>query len=250
MNGKYSRFLMLLVVAGMVSNGLFAQTERRDNRYLPEACPHHVFVSVGDTIKMCAYSPEEYLIKCRPECCVYDPNVVTKLNLLLAVGVVNPAVEWRLNDHGSMQFEAIGMFYLREMWNTERPLMMGNAFLEYRHYFKETFKGFYLGPDVGWGVWKMNRQMVPGYQHEEDEDIIHSWQMGCNVLCGLSAGLQFTFGKGSRWGMDINWAIGGCYSWFDSFTRDEYYHYRPGAKKNDFNFLPLYKGGIFLTYKF
>ena len=90
-------------------------------------------------------------------------TVFVKLNTLLAIGVVNPAVEIFFNHNNSLQLECMGVFYRKKFSVTGKPLMMGNAFLEYRHYF-EKLKGLYLGADVGYGVWKLNRDEVPGFK--------------------------------------------------------------------------------------
>lgn len=176
------------------------------------------------------------------------PNTVVKLSHWAFVGIVNPAVEMQVSEHWSVQLEGIGSFYRKAFLGTDHPMMMGNGFLDLRYYFKESLRGLYVGPNVGYGVWKLNQNMTPGYNSDEP-NIKESYSVGCNVMGGLSLGWQFTFGAQSRWGLDINYTLGGHKAWFDSFRKVDDLLKAQGRKTTS-GFLPAYKGGVFLSYRF
>lgn len=183
-----------------------------------------------------------------PQAAAPPPNTVVKLSHWALLGLVNPAVELRLNGHMSLQLEGLGSFYRKDFLGTGNPMMMGNGFLDLRYYFEEALRGLYLGPNVGYGVWKLNRNLTPGY-HSADEDIKTTYSVGCNVMGGLTMGWQFVFGRHSRWGLDMNYTLGGHKAWFQAFRKADDMPKAHG-KKTTGGFLPAYKGGFFLTYRF
>jgi hypothetical protein len=76
----------------------------------------------------------------------FTPRVNVKLSALAAIGIVNPAVEFRLDKKWSMQMEGMGVFAKNNFLGTGYPLQMGSFFVEGRYYFKQVFHGFLWRP--------------------------------------------------------------------------------------------------------
>ena len=79
----------------------------------------------------------------------FVPRVNVKMSALAAIGIVNPAVEFRIDKKWSMQLEGMGVFAGSNFLGTGYPLQMGSFFVEGRYYFKQVFHGFFLAPNVG-----------------------------------------------------------------------------------------------------
>ena len=176
---------------------------------------------------------------------VFTPRVAVKLNSLLCVGVANPALEVRLNDRMSFQMEGIGIFYLRFGFMgsdaTKDKIVLGASWMEGRYYVNKVFKGFYLGPNFGWSVFRLNKGIFPFYSKQEN-----TFQTGYNFMAGISLGYVWEFSK--HWAMDFSW--GGGYQG----ARYEAYVEPSGERILDTNgsgeWMPIYKGGASLVYKF
>lgn len=78
-------------------------------------------------------------------------NVKVKMNALVAIGVVNPAVEFKVMDNFTVQMEALGVFYSSNFLGTGKPLVLGSSFFEFRYYPKEEFKGFFCSSQYRMG---------------------------------------------------------------------------------------------------
>lgn len=135
-----------------------------------------------------------------------DPvKVAVKLNTPIVIGIVNPAVEFRIHKHFSMSGEAFGCFYRDGFANIiNGPATIAMAFLEARYFPIEAFHGFYVGPNIGYGIWKLRKGIDPQYwgQHAGQ------YQVGKNFMVGLTIGYHFTLTK--HWGLELSW--GGGYS--------------------------------------
>ena len=78
-----------------------------------------------------------------------------KLNGLYAlVGVVNPAVEFRLTKHSTYQAEIV---YSPWLSINNHPMHFGIFMNEYRYYFKESNHGFYAAANVGMMAFNMSK---------------------------------------------------------------------------------------------
>ena len=130
---------------------------------------------------------------------------------------------------------------------TGYPLSLATGFGEMRYYPKETFKGFFCGANIGFGIFRMNKNIYPefitGYKKNPDSIFV-----GQALLAGLTIGWSFNLPK--NWGIEIFWGGG--------YTRSEYEAYTPkedgSVTYREWNasaeWLPGYKGGVFITYCF
>ncbi|MEG0518257.1 MAG: DUF3575 domain-containing protein [Bacteroidales bacterium] len=177
-----------------------------------------------------------------------DTRIEVKLNAaLMCVAIVNPAVEFKVWKKATVQLEGIGSFHSTNFLGTGKPFVLGATFGEFRYYIKKAFDGFYFGPNIGWGVYKLNKGLVLRYTDQYKGDC---YQQGSNMMVGLTLGYQFNIGK--HWSIEATWSGGFQHSVYDGYRREspdeEYkaYTYRDASAE----WPPLYKGGIFVGYRF
>ncbi len=172
---------------------------------------------------------------------IRENKIAVKLNAAALVGVVNPAIEVKVHKHFSVQLEGMGIFYPYGIPGTDAPLVLGATFTEAHWYPKETFRGFYAGPNVGWGVWKLSKGVVPAYWGTYPE----SYQMGTNIMMGATLGYQFCIGE--RWGIDISWGLGYSISAYEGHMTSDGSQYVGWNHSGEW--LPAYKGAVNIVYK-
>ena len=179
---------------------------------------------------------------------VGQPRINVKMNTLLFLGFINPAVEFKVMKKWTVQMEALGVFYPYNFMGTGKPLVMGTCFGEFRYYPKTAFKGFYLSPNLGFSVYKLNKGLVPGYKGAYEGDY---YQQGYNVMAGVTLGYQWNIGK--HWSLELAWGAGYQHSVYHGFNRggkdEPYVEYYIGRNASA-EWLPLYKGGFFVGYRF
>ena len=91
-----------------------------------------------------------------------DAQIYAKLNGLYAlVGVVNPAVEFRLTDHSAFQTE-----FVYSPWKSinvdgqSKPMHFGIFLNEYRYYFRGYARGWYVGGNAGMMAFRMSKPVT------------------------------------------------------------------------------------------
>ena len=107
-----------------------------------------------------------------------------KLNGLYALaGVVNPAVEFAVSPHSTVQAEIVV-----SPWNSIRGKHMTFGILmgEYRRYFRGHNDGWYLGANIGMMAFDMSKPFLDGL-HLRFED---RYCKGYGMMIGLSRGLR------------------------------------------------------------
>ena len=179
---------------------------------------------------------------------VADSRINTKINSLALIGILNPAVEFKVMEKFTVQMEALGSFYTYNFLGTQKPLVLGMCFGEFRYYPKKAFSGFFVSPNLGFSVFKINKGLVLGYRGTYDND---SYQQGHNFMAGLTLGYQWNIGK--HWSLEFVWGGGYQHSIYHGFSRennsDPYLEYYIGRNASA-EWLTLYKGGLFVGYRF
>lgn len=170
-----------------------------------------------------------------------DKKIAAKLNAAALVGVINPSFEMKVHQHFSLQIEGMGIFYPYGIPTTDKPLTLGATFLEGHWYPKKTFDGFYVGPNFGWGVWRLTKWLVPAYWGTYPD----SYQMGSNIMAGVTLGYQFCIGE--RWGIDISLGLGYSISAYEGHNTSDGSMYVEWNKSGEW--LPAYKGAVNVVYK-
>lgn len=162
-----------------------------------------------------------------------------KMNSLLTIGFVNPAIEFSVSEKHSIQLESLGIFYPRGFWGINgRPLTVVAGWIEGRRYFRNTGSGFYLGLNTGYAYYRTSKD--EGYHNR---GVIH---FGAAIMIGASAGYKIRVND--RWSIDISYGNGWNASNYEGWNNST------GEREVKLNwshdFLPAYKGGIFVCYTF
>jgi len=184
----------------------------------------------------------------------FVPRVNVKMSALAAIGIVNPAVEFRIDKKWSMQLEGMGVFAGSNFLGTGYPLQMGSFFVEGRYYFKQVFHGFFLAPNVGAGAFRLNKNILhkffgwsPDLDYKKNENSV---QTGANLMAGLTLGYVHTFKKNPHWSVEINWSLGRQWARYEDHLYDENGTPTGHVPVNgSAEYMPFYRGGIFVAYK-
>ena len=133
-----------------------------------------------------------------------SPQGYVKLNFPYAlVGVVNPAVEFAISPKSTLQTDIV-----ISPWKSinEKHMLFAIFMGEYRRYFKEHNRGWYLGANIGMMAFDMSKPYIEGWKLKFED----RYCKGYGMMIGLCVGYEYQFGK--RWLLDafLGWA------WMDS----------------------------------
>ncbi|MEG1555145.1 MAG: DUF3575 domain-containing protein [Bacteroidales bacterium] len=172
------------------------------------------------------------------------PKVNVKLNSVVVLGIMNPAVEFRVFKKGSVQIEAIGIFAPRNFLGTGYPCSMAVTYGEFRFYPKQVFKGFFCGVHTGWAVYRLNKNLLPIYGYLKDPNSIH---VGQALIVGFIVGYNIILNK--HWGLEISLGGGRQFSTYESYTPKADGTSAHRELNGSAEYLPT-KGGILVNYRF
>ena len=129
-------------------------------------------------------------------------RTAAKLNAAVVLGVVNPAVEFRVHRNITVGLEGIGVFYPKGFGKLiDGPVVMAMTFAESRYYPVESFRGFFVGPNVGFSSYTLSKGIHPMYWGSYSNE----YQVVCNFMVGLTLGYAFTLTR--HWGIELS--VGG-----------------------------------------
>lgn len=178
-------------------------------------------------------------------CAVVTSNAqsktAVKFNAAAFVGVINPSIEFKVHDNITVQLDPYGCFHPTNFMGTGNPLTISMTFFEGRYYFKEAFKGFYVGPHAGWGVWRMNKGIAPNYRGT----YVNEYQVGSNAMLGATFGYHFSFND--HWGCELSWGGGWSGTQYEGHRRSDGSMYVGWNGSGEW--LPIYKGALNIVYK-
>lgn len=165
-----------------------------------------------------------------------------KINSIVLLGVINPTIELYITNQTSVQLESLGIFCRKSFLWTGEPFTLAAAFLEYRYYFHKH-NGFFIGPNAGFGVYRMSKGVIPIMGDAYDGS--GKLQYGNNIMLGINIGYKFNISNNIS--MEICFSPGYQSSYYDGFTPEgDIYAWNQRSDE----FMPLYKGGVFLNFKF
>ena len=127
-----------------------------------------------------------------------------KLNGLYAlVGVINPSVEFTVSPHSTVQTEIVV-----SPWKSINGYhaMFGILMGEYRYYFKQHNKGWYLGGNIGMMAFDLSKPYRDGWSIKMEE----RYSKGYGFMIGACVGYEYRFRE--RWLLDA--FVG--FAWMDS----------------------------------
>ena len=154
-----------------------------------------------------------------------DAQIYAKLNGLYAlVGVINPAVEFTVSPKSTFQTEIVfsPWKYVNDH-GVDKPMKFGILMTEYRRYFKQHNRGWYLGANMGMMGFKMSKpQFSDGWFLE------NRYSKGYGMMIGICGGFEYQFAD--RWLLDAYFGWSYMLSWYNGYSLDgtiDLYPHRP-----------------------
>ena len=168
-------------------------------------------------------------------------KTAVKLSAAAVVGIVNPSVEFRAHKNITVALEGLGIFYPTGFGKMiDGPLIAAMTFVEGRYYPVQSFRGFFVGPNIGFSSYSLNKGIHPSFWGAQ----AHKYQVGCSFMVGLTAGYAFTLTK--HGGIEISAGYG-----FQTSVYEGHYQ-SDGSKYIGWNgsseWLP-YKAAVNIVYK-
>ncbi len=159
--------------------------------------------------------------------------------LFLPALILNFGIETEINEHVTWQND----FFLSP-WksiNGNHALVL-MAHTEGRYYFDSAFNKWYVGINLGSGIFDLTKWNYSG---------THKFQRGYNVMIGGVVGYQYQWKE--RWNIDIFVGGGTIQSWYHGYaptdTPPGFYRYDEAEYWNKSGEVLPYRGGIMLSYR-
>ena len=124
-----------------------------------------------------------------------DAQIYAKLNGLYAlVGVINPAVEFTVSPKSTFQTEIVfsPWKYVNDH-GVDKPMKFGILMTEYRRYFKEHNRGWYLGANIGMMAFDMSKPCIENWKLKFG----NCYCKGYGMTIGLCVNCEYRFA--GRW---------------------------------------------------
>ncbi|MBR2331885.1 MAG: DUF3575 domain-containing protein [Alistipes sp.] len=137
-----------------------------------------------------------------------------KMNALYAtVGVINPQLEVVISPHSTMSVDITFSPWRR--WNGNHS-QFGMLMSEYRYYFKQATRGWYLGANAAMIAFDLNRPQfwADGHFISRQSD----YGKGFSLAFGVSAG--WAHWLSDRWIFDVAFAFDRVSSWYNRYSKD------------------------------
>jgi len=152
------------------------------------------------------------------------------------VGIPNIGVETSIGKKMTFQLDATASF-----WKSvnDAPFQFLMVTPEIRYHFKEKFNGFYVGANISYASFKLQKY---GYSDTGD------YQKGFSFFIGPTIGYQWKLNE--NWGLDL--FLGGGhqeanYKLYDLETNERVDTWYKGYNRSG-EWIP-YRGGLMVTYK-
>lgn len=179
-----------------------------------------------------------------------DKSLYIKGNaLFIPIGILNAGVEKQISTKYTIQ----GDVFISP-WKSfaGHELQIYSLSVEGRYYFKEAFKHWYVGANIGisaynlqkWSYWNKGP-----YTNEAGEifETTNLYQKGYSVMIGVTGGYQFQLSD--RLNLDIYATIGSSQGFYKGYDRSTGKRYDSAEKFNKSGEIIPYRGGIMISYK-
>ncbi|MDE5708689.1 MAG: DUF3575 domain-containing protein [Alistipes sp.] len=149
-----------------------------------------------------------------------------KLNGLYALaGVVNPAVEFAISNKSAIQTEVV-----ISPWKSFDGKHMTFAILmgEYRYYFKEHNRGWYVGGNIGMMAFDMSKPYIQNGRLKFE----NRYCKGYGMMIGACVGYEYRFAE--RWLVDAFFGWAWMSSFYNGYSMEgeiDMYPHRPVQPK-------------------
>ncbi|MCU7615585.1 DUF3575 domain-containing protein [Chryseobacterium sp. PBS4-4] len=171
--------------------------------------------------------------------------------LLIPIGVINAGLEYQLNNKFTLQGDV-----LISPWKSfaGHELQYYSLSVEGRYYFKEAFKGWFLGANMGassfvlqkWSYWNDDP-----YPSKREENVIFTksnlYQKGYSFLVGVTAGYQFRLAD--NWNMELYGTLGSSQDFYKGYDRVSGKRYDEAKNYNRSGEIIPYRGGVMISYR-
>jgi hypothetical protein len=177
-------------------------------------------------------------------------SLYIKGNALFApIGILNLGIEKQLNSKYTLQ----GDVFISP-WKSfaGHELQMYSLSVEGRYYFKEAFKSWYVGANIAfsaynlqkWNYWNDNTS-----ENWNGEILVNSnlYQKGYSLALGVTGGYQFQISD--RLNLDIYATIGTSQGFYKGYDRSTGRRYDSAKKFNKSGEIIPYRGGVMISYK-
>lgn len=183
----------------------------------------------------------------------FIPKTNVKLNTMVCIGVINPAVELRISKKFSAQIEALGIMATDNFIGTNYPLQLCACFIEPRWYTKRIFNGLFLGANLGCGTFRLNKNILykffgwfPDLNYKKNENSI---QIGTTLMAGITLGYAYSFKCNPHWAVEANFSFGRQWAVYEEYTHNNNGQISYLPKNGSAEYMPFYRGGIYISYK-
>lgn len=187
---------------------------------------------------------------------IINSQVEVKTNLLTSIVLVpNFGVEIKVKKKSSLQVDFLGSFWDSVEPLNNSPFHVNQNFIEYRTYQNENLTGFFYGPNIGYGMFTMQKpNFAIIYDRWRDKNSSSSgddsYKSGRAAFYGITLGYKKKIGK--NFGLEAFIGAGltqSVYRSYEGLIRTDFNEDRP----RDFDKsgeVAIYKGGLMLVYKF
>ena len=189
-------------------------------------------------------------------CQIINSQVEVKTNLLTSIVLVpNFGVEIKVKKKSSLQIDFLGSFWDSVEPLNNSPFHVNQNFIEYRTYQNENLTGFFYGPNIGYGMFTMQKpNFAIIYDHWRDKNSSpsddDSYKSGRAAFYGITLGYKKKIGKNFALEAFIGAGLTqSVYRSYEGLVRTDFNEDRP----RDFDKsgeVAIYKGGLMLVYKF
>ncbi|MGH1518317.1 DUF3575 domain-containing protein [Chryseobacterium sp. JK1] len=180
-----------------------------------------------------------------------DKSLYVKGNaLFIPIGILNLGVEKQISAKYTLQGDVFV-----SPWKSflGHELQIYSLSIEGRYYFKEAFKHWYIGANIGLSAYNLQK-----WSYWEDtvtenwngEFLVNSnlYQKGYSIAFGVTGGYQFQLSD--RWNLDIYATVGTSQGFYKGYDRTTGRRYDSAEKFNKSGEIIPYRGGVMVSYKF
>ncbi|WP_241330728.1 DUF3575 domain-containing protein [Chryseobacterium arthrosphaerae] len=179
-----------------------------------------------------------------------DKSLYIKGNaLFIPIGILNAGIEKQISPKYTIQ----GDVFISP-WKSfaGHEMQIYSLSVEGRYYFKEAFKHWYVGANIGisaYNLQKWNYWNDGTSENWNGEILVNSnlYQKGYSVTFGITGGYQFQLSD--RLNLDIYATIGSSQGFYKGYDRSTGRRYDAAEKFNKSGEIIPYRGGIMISYK-
>lgn len=179
-----------------------------------------------------------------------DKSLYIKGNALFApIGILNLGLEKQISPKYTLQ----GDVFISP-WKSfaGHELQIYSLSVEGRYHFKEAFKNWYLGVNIGAAAYNLQKWSYwndKSFENWNGEILINSnlYQKGFSIMLGVTAGYQFQLSE--RWNLDLYATVGTSQGFYKGYDRTTGKRYDSAKEFNKSGEIIPYRGGVMISYK-